>query len=154
MTYWFRDRFGASPAEVFTQPFQYAPSRLPLFYASLIRTWRALQGSSSPAGLTVGTQPRLPAKTFSCKTCYELLLSLHPCVPHCVTKFRPIFGHLDWATTWRSLFLMPLDSQCINLSWKVAHGVLYTADRLISFGYDIPSAQNICSFPARWPRVG
>ena len=28
----------------------------------------------------------------------------------------------------------------IDLSWKVAHGVLYTADRLSSFGYAIPTA--------------
>ena len=29
----------------------------------------------------------------------------------------------------------------IDLSWKVAHGVLYTADRLSSFGYAIPTAR-------------
>ena len=28
----------------------------------------------------------------------------------------------------------------IDLSWKVAHGVLYTAERLSSFGYAIPTA--------------
>ena len=32
---------------------------------------------------------------------------------------------------------MNLDRPVIDLSWKVAHGVLYTADRLIGFGYDI-----------------
>ena len=26
-----------------------------------------------------------------------------------------------------------------DLCWRVAHGVLYTADRLISFGYDVPA---------------
>ena len=30
---------------------------------------------------------------------------------------------------------MPLDRQVIDLNWKVAHGVLYTAERLASFGY-------------------
>lgn len=34
---------------------------------------------------------------------------------------------------------MPLDRLASDLNWKVAHGVLYTADRLISFGYAIPS---------------
>ena len=30
---------------------------------------------------------------------------------------------------------MPLDRQAIDLNWRIAHGVTYTADRLISFGY-------------------
>ena len=30
---------------------------------------------------------------------------------------------------------MPLDRQVINLNWKVAHGVLYMAQHLVSFGY-------------------
>ena len=32
-----------------------------------------------------------------------------------------------------------MDRQVIDLSWKVAHGVLYTAERLSSFGYAIPT---------------
>ena len=76
----------------------------------------------------------------SCKSCYELLLSLNPCVPHCVEKFRPSFGDLEWPCVWRALFLMPLDRQVIDLNWKVAHGVVYTAERLRSFGYDVPEA--------------
>ena len=35
---------------------------------------------------------------------------------------------------------MPLDRQVIDLNWKVAHGVVYTAERLRSFGYDVPEA--------------
>ena len=35
---------------------------------------------------------------------------------------------------------MPLDRQVIELNWKVAHGVVYTAERLRSFGYDVPEA--------------
>ena len=38
------------------------------------------------------------------------------------------------------LCFFPLDRPVIDLSWKVAHGVLYTAKQLISFGYDIPSS--------------
>ena len=30
---------------------------------------------------------------------------------------------------------MPLDRQVSDLNWRIAHGVTYTADRLISFGY-------------------
>ena len=34
---------------------------------------------------------------------------------------------------------MPLERQVIDLNWKVAHGVLYTAERLSSFGYNLPT---------------
>ena len=33
---------------------------------------------------------------------------------------------------------MPLDRKPIDLCWKVAHGVLYTAHRLVSFGLNFP----------------
>ena len=33
---------------------------------------------------------------------------------------------------------MPLDRKPIELCWKVAHGVLYTAHRLVSFGLNVP----------------
>lgn len=62
------------------------------------------------------------------------------CKPHCVEKFRPSFGDLDCSSTWKSLYFMPFDRQAIDLNWKVAHGVLYTAERLASFGYDVPKA--------------
>ena len=35
---------------------------------------------------------------------------------------------------------MPLDRHVADLNWKVAHGVLYTAERLASFGYSLPMA--------------
>ena len=35
---------------------------------------------------------------------------------------------------WRQLSLFSLDRPGIDLSWKIAHGVLYTAARLFSFG--------------------
>ena len=33
---------------------------------------------------------------------------------------------------------MPFDRKPIDLCWKVAHGVLYTAHRLVSFGLNVP----------------
>ena len=83
-------------------------------------------GSSGPPQLAVD---------ISCKSCYALLLELNPVQPHCVAKFGPCFGPLDWSATWRSLQFMSLDCLVRDLSWKIAHGVLYTAERLISFGY-------------------
>ena len=57
--------------------------------------------------------------------------------PTCVETFRPQYRDLCWPSTWSQLFCFNLDRPVIDLSWKVAHGVLYTADRLIGFGYDI-----------------
>ena len=39
-----------------------------------------------------------------------------------------------------NFFYMPLDRVVIDHSWKIAHGVLYTAERLSSFGYAISAA--------------
>ena len=116
MTYWFLDCLGASPLDVFSSPHLFDPNCIPPFCLTLLHAWRALQGSVSPAGLAVGAQSPLLAVSFTCKFCYYLLSSLNPCIPHCVAKFRPVLGTVDLATTWRSLFFMPLDRQCIDLN--------------------------------------
>ena len=36
-----------------------------------------------------------------------------------------------------AVFFMLLDRQVIDRNWKLAHGVLYTAERLASFGYQL-----------------
>ena len=81
-----------------------------------------------------------PVFAFSTKSVYLYLLSERSPVPHCVDNFLPLFGPLYWSSTWRQLFFYDLDRPVIDLSWKVAHGVLYTAERLSSFGYDLPTA--------------
>ena len=69
------------------------------------------------------------------KSCYLFLLSERLADPHCVEKFAPTFGVLYWPTTWRFLSFFDLDRQVIDLNWKIAHGVLYTA---LSFGLSVP----------------
>jgi len=125
-----------------SDPFIYDPEVLPPFYTALLKAWRALGGSGSSSGLVVASSTTCPVSVASvtCKFCYQLLLSLNPCHPHCVSKFRLAFPSLDWLSTWQSLFFMPLDRPVKDLNWKVTHGVLYTAERLCSFGYDIPKA--------------
>lgn len=136
----------------FSRPFDFNPDVLPPFYVALLKAWRALWGSASMSGLVVASTSAspLPIDAVSCKACYQLLLSFNLCVPHFVSKFRASY-QVDWPSTWRSLFLLPLDRQVIDLNWKVAHGVLYTADRLISFGYAIPPAC-FCGFPSETPQ--
>jgi len=91
MTFWFFDRFGADPHFVFSFPSLFPSHRLPPFYAALLDAWKAVGGVSSNGSLVVGIlDPNGPSSvaSTSCKSCYELLLSLNPCVPHCVEKFR------------------------------------------------------------------
>ena len=142
MSYWFQFYFNATPLEVFSDPFSFDPDVLPPFYAALLKAWHALGGSGSPSGLVVASSSARPisVESITCKLCYQLLLSLNPCPPHCILKFRLVFPNLNWLSTWRSLSFLPLDRQVIDLNWKIAHGVLYTAERLCSFGYDIPKA--------------
>ena len=142
MTFWLFDRFGVYPQTVLAtlSLFLMVPSGLPAFYRALLRAWTTLHGSLSQAGLIVGSADTtsLRADSLTCKSCYQLLLSLNPAQPHCVVKFRSNYGDLDWDSTWKTLLFMPLDRKPIDLCWKVAHGVLYTAHCLVSFGLNVP----------------
>lgn len=57
-----------------------------------------------------------------------------------------MFGDLYRPTTWKLLSLFPLNRAITDLNWKIAHGVLYTVDRLISFGYGLDPTC-FCSSP-------
>ena len=136
MKYWLLDRDGVSPLDFF------ANSSLFSFYTDLFNSWVLAQGSSSSSGLSLGSSVGgpLPVSSTSCKSTYQVLLSLLPAVPHCISKFRPSFGVLDWPTTWRSLFFLPLDRHVCDFNWLIAHGVLYTTERLSSFGLSVTLA--------------
>ena len=143
MSYWFKSCFDASPFDVFSCPFAFSPRRLPAFYKALVVAWRELDGSFSASrnSLIYGSlDPHFccPVVGMSTKSCYLFLLSEHMTAPHCVEKFAPAFGVLYWSTTWRELSFFDMDRQVIDLSWKIAHGVLYTAERLVSFGLSVP----------------
>ena len=74
---------------------------------------------------------------------------MNPETPHCVDKSRFDFGNLDWDAAWKALFFMPLERKAIDLcsSWKAAHGVLYTAHRLVLFGRLDVSLACFCGHP-------
>ena len=80
------------------------------------------------------------------RSAYLFLLSENAVVSHCKTKFFPLFGSLYRSWTWRQHFFYDLDRSVIDLVWKISHGVLYTAERLASFGYDL-STTCFCSHP-------
>ena len=142
MTFWLFDRFGVDPQTVLATPslFLLVASGLSAFYRALLLAWTALHGSLSQAGLIVGSADTtiLRADSLTCKSCYHLLLSLNSAQPNCVVTFRSNYGGLDWDSTCKILFFMPLDRKPIDLCWKVAHAVLYTAHSLVTFGLNVP----------------
>ena len=143
LTFWCFDRFGVPPLAVLSHPSAYAITTLPAFFCRCFQAWIALDGSVSGGDPVVGSAASggpFPVSSMSTKACYDLLLSLNPARPHCVGKFLPLFGPWEWSSTWTSLFFMPLDRQVIDLNWRLAHGVLYTAERLASFGYQLQLA--------------
>ena len=143
MSYWFSSIFRSSHFEVFSSPFAFGPHRLPPFYKALLPAWYSLDGSfvASHASLVIGASSALevtPLAELSTKSSYFYLLSRNFSPPHCVFKSRPCFGNLYWSTTWHSLTFFPLDRPVIDVAWKIAHDVFYTAERLQSFGYNVP----------------
>ena len=119
LTFWCFDCFGVSPMSVLSQPSTYDIATLPTFFYHCFLAWIVLGGSLSGDELVVGsslTSGPLLVSTMTYKSCYDLLLSGNPALPHCVGKFLPLFGAWEWSSTWCSLFFMPLDHQVIDLS--------------------------------------
>ena len=151
LTFWFFSVFNCCVLDVFSRPFAFSPLALPLFYQSLLLSWHSVNGSFlvPHSCLVMGSRSSehaMSAVSMSAKSCYLYLLSVSVSPPHCVAKFRPMFGDLYRPTTWKSLSLFPLNRAITDLNWKIAHGVLYTVDRLISFGYGLDPTC-FCSSP-------
>ena len=140
-SFWCVCTWGVSPVQVLSTPSRFCDlRRLPCFYRALLSAWSSAGGCflHSRGMLSVGTGLTVaPVSSLTTKSAYSLLLTDRSVVPHCVEKFSVPFGQLYWSTTWRQLFFFDIDRPVIDLSWKIAHGVLYTADRLASFGYGI-----------------
>lgn len=100
--------------------------------------WSLVFGSSCPYTCS-------SISCMSTKSCYLYLLSENIVEPHCVVKFAPMFGVLYWSTAWRTLSFFDSDRQVLDLNWKITHGVLYVAQRLVSFGMPVPLPCFCCS---------
>ena len=121
---------------------------MPVFYRSLLLAWREVgHFLLSSNSLAIGSSGAShPVSCLTCKLVYQHILCLKAVSPHFAGKFLPTYGTLYWASTWKQLFFMPLDRKPIDLSCKICHGVLYTAPRLSSFGYN-HSTTCFCGFP-------
>ena len=120
--------------------FSFNLKRLPPFYAAVLDAWCEVNGHAS-ADLShlfmEGPTAQVPGSNITCKSCYDLLLGVNRRSPQCEVKFRPFFCTLYWPATWKQVHIMSLDRPVIDLCWRVSHGVLYTAERLVGFGYNI-----------------
>ena len=153
MFFWLFGRFGVDPQTVLATPsfFLLVASGLPAFYRALLRAWTAIHGFLPQSGLIVGSADTwlLRADSLTCKSCYQLLLSLNPAQPHCVVKFRSNCGDSDCDSSWKTLFFMPLDRKPIDLCWKVARDV----SLLIVSVATLMRLWSICSSTVPWPKV-
>ena len=129
-----------------SSPSTFILSRLPRVYESLFRAWCVAGGFCSSSGIVSicgSGDIRTPVSTVSCKSTYSRLLEFTAVVPHCVSKFRPVFGDLYWPYTSSQLFYMPLDRGVADLSWKVCHGVLFTMDPACFCGHSLDLADHL-----------
>ena len=143
-SYWCWYYFDVSALEVLSSPSDFYAKALPPFYSVVLSAWREIEGSycerrSSLVMASLSPHHFVVASSMSANSCYLFLLSESRSSPHCIEKFRPMYGDLYWPSTWAELFFFALDRPVIDLSWKIAHGVNYTADRLLGFGYDVYS---------------
>ena len=83
---------------------------------------------------------------LSVKLAYSCLHS--SAVPHCVSKFCPLFGDLYWPATWSQVHGMTFDRHVVDFSWLLSHGVVLTTDRLhSSFGMSSVPPDCFCGAP-------
>lgn len=135
--YYVQSAFGVSVHEVLSFPAFYPSSLLLPFFSSVLEAWALLGGHTRGDGFFLRPQengtPR-PLANSTTKLCYSILAQQTAEPPHCILKFAGSFGPLFWSETWKQVHIMPLDRHVIDTNWKIAHGVIYTADRLVSFG--------------------
>ena len=121
LTYWLLDHYGLTIPIALSGSVEVDWELLPPFYCALFRAWTALKGSWSPTtGFSFGSPAvggPFPILNASWKSCYLTLVESTLVQPHCVAKFGPLYGPLDWESIWTSLSLMPLDRKVEDLSW-------------------------------------
>ena len=112
-------------------------SCLPPFYQAVLSAWVAVAvdgGFSAPADtlFVASSSVRTTVSAVSTKSTYSLLLDFHRREQACVVSFGRVFAPLYWPSTWAQLFWFSLDRPVIDVSWKIAHGVLRTGQCLVS----------------------
>jgi hypothetical protein len=107
---------------------------LPPFYQHIVRAWSQFDGGAVAGILSLdvsSTAPR-PLVELNSHSTYVIGRRLITPQPHCIGKFLPRYGPLHWSETWDQIHLQSLDRTVVDVNWKIAHGVLYTASRLVT----------------------
>ena len=137
--YFLRRTMLAEPVErVFTQPTISTTTlrKLPTFYQRVIQSWLDIKGCNNN-NLWVVPRPEpapdIPLECLTACAAYQLLTQLQYTTPRCETK-NPF---LEWPTVWANLNHLRFIRPALDTSWLTCHGVLPTADRLLSFGMSV-----------------
>ena len=136
--YFFTSTFNLEPCNALltAKPRRFLRS-LPTFYQFLFRIRQALDGGLIVGSDEMGVSSDNPVNIsqLTSRNTYTLLRAHHYKEPHCISKFLPTYGPLHWPETWRQLHICDLDCKVVDLSWQIAHGVLYMGACLaINFG--------------------
>ena len=120
---------------------------LPGFYVDVLNAWRALQGHAAPHSDVFEYGPAdspVPVSGLTVKVAYQFLEHKDAKPPHCVGKYSPVYPEVVWPAVWRQVHCCAIDRKVTDHAWKIAHGVLYTADRLVGWGLQDVDPECFC----------
>lgn len=140
--YYLRAAFAGRTIEqilLLNAPSQTALNILPPFYRSVMASWFRLSRRVENETIFVGHSDASSRSldTLSVRFVYEQLSRADRREHRCVEKYRSLGLVVDWSTVWSNLNLWRFIRPVRDTNWLIAHGVLYTADRLIRFGMQV-----------------
>lgn len=120
-------------------PPKYAMEALPPFYRAVMTAWFSLERQFVEGEYIVSgpKQTSMKLSVVTVKFVYGALSSLQRTQHRCVDKYSRWGLSVDWPTVWMNLHLWRFVRPIRDISWLVAHGILPTADRLLTFGMHV-----------------
>ena len=107
--------------------------KLPPFYRSIVSSWHHVGGchhSDGSLAIVHAINPSpITIENVSATITYKVLLTFELPTPRCKLHFPSV----NWSATWHSIHLCRFIRSTLDTAWKIAHGVLPTADRLLRF---------------------
>ena len=112
--------------------------RIPPFYRQVFNSWLRVKGIRTGSGsMLVPIISQVQPTPLHCVTSiliYRQLMNTVPRKPKYLTKYGlSSYGQLYWTHTWASIHQCCFTRTALDTSWKIAHGVLTTAYRLLKF---------------------
>ena len=114
--------------------------KLPSFYASVLYAWQQLSGFRDSNGNLLAqllpNSPPTPVHLLSAKAAYQSLMVSCFVPPVCEERFRNL-NVSSWSLVWLMIHKCKFIRPILDTAWKIAHGVIPTADRLIHFQMNV-----------------